>query len=390
MIALENVKKPTRKKKEKAITDETLLKLIEGIRGENKKKANTIRGTLSAIPAERLLSLGMTEEELQLVPTESCRVFVFGTIGKLYSGNQLVTIGTDTPQTVTLHERDMRATHEYYNSLVRASEPYFVAFNKAALGPEGTKLVNLNAAIDAEYASIRAINQRSRSKKSSPEVEKILENIKTLRRERDPLFAASRKERNAFIKNNPATMAQLKKDLATAEKNCRANRPEYLWHGAYLAAESAFKLASGKAIKEGILPHLRNEFKGQAPDFLDNVRWNGEGSINAEHSAIAGKKSHDIQQWGEILAGNNKFLKVRKFTDADKANHGLKDTFRIREDMYLVSIKRGDGSVKSDSYVSAAVILHRQPKLTDRIVTSLFITRKKGLRHVTTDRKSVV
>ena len=373
--------KPKKRKKVKVVSDETLLKCVEVLRGDDKKKANKVRRSLSSIPQERLASLGVTPEELESMPDSITRTLVFGVMGKLYSGDNRESMG-DGSLNALPHERLMRATDEYYNNLIRKTRSLFVAYNQVLDGPEQKKVRDIQELISAEYDAIRVINQQARKKVDDEKVTAHLETIKKLKVTRAPLFVTANKERNNKVKNNKAATEQLKLDLNAAMCECRAVRPEGIWHGAYLSAEAAFETSRKKCIEIGALPRLRNEWKGEADNFLNNTRWNGEGVISASHSIVgSGAKAHELQKWSSILMGKNKYLKVRKFAPSDLAAHGLKASFCIRDDMYLVSIARG-GKV-GDPHISAAVILHRQPTPDTRITISRFIVKKVGLRHVT-------
>jgi hypothetical protein len=386
-ITVEPVKK-IRRKKTKVVTDEALHKSIAVLRGDDKKKANKVRRVLSAVPFDRLGALGVTEEELNTIPTDISRTFTFGILGSLFSGSDKIAIGDGT-LSVLPHERDMRAAHEYYNTVVRATRPIFVTFNEFMDGEAQRSLRSYESRISDEYAAIREINQKNRKRTDSPEVTQHLETIKKLKAERNPLYEAARKERREYIKANPAALEAANKALTDMIRTCRHSRPEGIWHGAYSAVEAAFSLSRQKAIENGILPRLRDEWKGEADNFLTNHRWNGEGKINASHSSLGGtpEKTHEFQTWASIMAGKNKMMTVRKFLPSDLAAHGLKPNFKIRDDMYLVSIRRGDR--KDVSFVSAGVILHRQPQPMDRIVLSSFVIRKNGLKHVVTLNLSV-
>jgi hypothetical protein len=211
-----------------------------------------------------------------------------------------------------------------------------------------------------------------------------LDTIKTLKTSRD--FDSARTERRAQVKAHTADSDALKLAIngAIKELRHRDNRPEGIWQGTYRAVESAFENARKKAIEQGITPRLRGEWKGTAESFLTNQRWNGEGKISANHSSVAGKLSHEVQKWSSILAGKNPFLKVRKFESSDLAAHGLSDKFKIKDTLYLVSIRRcGITDVDEHPFVSAPVVLHRLPQPDDRIAISTFITKKVGLRHKT-------
>ena len=377
-----------RRKKTKVVTDETLRKSIAVLRGDDKKKANKIRRILSSTPPDRLLALGVTEEELNTIPTDISRTFTFGILGSLFSGNDKTAIGDGT-LSVLPHERDMRATHEYYNTIVRATRPIFASFNKFMDGEAQSNLRSYESLISAEYDAIREINRKNRKRTESPEVTEHLETIKKLKAKRNPLYEAALKERREHIKANKLVLEDTNKALTDTIRICRNNRLEGIWHGAYTAAETAFGLARQKAIERGTMPRLHNEWDGDADNFLTNRRWNGEGKINASHSSLGGtpEKTHELQTWASIMAGTNKMMTVRKFLPSDLATHGLKPNFKIRDDMYLVSIRRGDR--KDVSLVSAGVVLHRQPQPTDRIVLSSFIVRKEGLKHVVTLNLSV-
>ena len=386
----ETTETTVRRKKTKVVTDEALRKSIEVLRGANKKKANKIRRVLSNTSLDRLLALGATEEELNTIPTDISRAFTFGILGSLFSGNDKTAIGDGT-LSVLPHERDMRATHEYYNTIVRATRPIFASFNQLMDGEAQRALHSYESLISAEYNAIREINRKNRKRSMSPEVTAHLETIKKLKAKRNPLYEAALKERREHIKANKSILEDTQKALTDTIRICRNNRLEgnggYIWQGGYSAAETSFSLARQKAIEKGIMPRLHNEWEGEADNFLTNRRWNGEGKINASHSSLNGKKTHELQTWESIMAGKNKMMTVRKFQPSDLAAHGLKPNFKIRDDMYLVSIRRGDR--KDVSFVSAGVILHRQPKPTDRIVLSSFVVRKEGLKHVVTLNLSV-
>ena len=98
----------------------------------------------------------------------------------------------------------MRASHEYYNTLVRSTRPIFAKFNEAMDGDAQRSLRNYESRISDEYAAIREINQKNRKRIESPEVMQHLENIKKLKVERNPLYEAARKERRENMKPVPS------------------------------------------------------------------------------------------------------------------------------------------------------------------------------------------
>jgi hypothetical protein len=366
-----------RRKRVKVVTDDNIRKQIEILRGENKKKAIKVKKVLASMDPQQLVTLGLTEDELASFPSASLvRTWRFGTLGVLYSGDDKVPVGDGTI-TAFPHQRDMRATDEYYNTIVTTTRPLFLDLNRLLDGDEQQKLRSINEDISQKWKAIKEINQTLRRRVTSVEVEEHLSSIKELKALRNPLYATARKERLDKKKVNKDALDIFKQEVTKAIRLCRNNRPEGIWYGAYDSAEKAFAGALKKAMENGTLTHYQGEWNGTAESFLTNPRWNGEGKISANHSNV-GKNAHDLQRWEAILAGENKYLKVRKFLPSDLAAHGLSTKFRIRDDMYLVSIRRGLG--EDISYISAGVILHRQPQPNDRIPLSYFITRKKGLK----------
>jgi hypothetical protein len=371
------VVKKIRRKRTKVVTDDTILKQIEILRGENKKKASKVKRTiLKSASLERLASFGVTPEEIASITTNITRSFLYGTLGKLYSGEDKVEVGSGIA--AYPHARDMRAGNEYYNRIVRSVRPLLAAWNLLVDGPAQKELRDIEEKISVEYAAIREINQRAKKRVESEEVTAHLETIKKLKTTRNPLYSAVRVERAQKSKDLVEEKEALNQSITDAIRINRNNRPGGIWHGQYCAIENAFTLARKKAIEEGITPHFRNEWKGEADNFLTNSRWNGEGIISVNLSGCA---SLGPRKWSDILAGSNQGLKVRKLLPSDFESVGLSKNFRIKDGWYFVSLRRGFGH--DISYVSAAVNLHRQPESDSSVNIAAFQTKKIGLKHVT-------
>ena len=280
-------------------------------------------------------------------------------------------------------ELEMRARLEYYNDLARAARPFLKEYNRIVDGPNQQAVKKLTSEIDAQYDAIRAINQKERKRLASPAVDALLDKIKALKAERDPLFKLTRKERRDAEKAHKAELTKLKKTFgAETIKALRHARPAELFHGNYRSAEEDFGVAMKRAMLDGTPIHLHYEWKGEADNIITTKFWNGEGAITSLGSTLGDKKAASAdrlhkQRWSEILAGKNSYLRVRKMTPADLAIHGLKETFRIDNRQHLVSIRLRKG------WVSLPVILHRVPDADDRITESSFIVRKEGFQRKT-------
>jgi hypothetical protein len=359
---------------------EIIKKLAVYIGGTNKKSESKAVRKLREFSPEDLLAAGIDPGAFP--PTDQTLVFKSGTVGRMYSATEDI-------------ELEMRARLEYYNTLARAARPFLDEYNHIVVGHNQQMLKELSDEISAQYDAIREINQKSRKRMATPAVDVLLAKIKTLKAEREPLFKLARKERRDAEKAHKVELTELKKTFgADTIKALRHARPAKLFHGNYRSAEEDFGVALKRAMLDGTPIHLHYEWKGKAENLIETKFWNGEGTITSLGSTLGDKKAIPAdrlhkQKWGEILAGKNPYLQVRKMTTADLVLHGLKDTFRIDNRLWLVSIRLRDG------WVSLPVFLHRTPNVDDRIPEASFIVRKEGfLRktycHMTVSSKAAV
>jgi hypothetical protein len=347
---------------------EIIKKTFAHVGGPDKKKESKAIRALRKFSPEKLLEAGL--DPTKFPPSDTTRVFRYGTAGRMYSPTENI-------------EQEMRARHEFYNSVVRAARPVLEQYNRIVDGPQQQALRKVNGLVDAKYDAIREINKNARKIVKNPAVDALLTEINALRAERKPLFPLSKKERQENAKVHKAVLDLMDKELSTTTlKALRNARPADLWHGNYNGASDDFKTAWKRVKLDGTKLHLRYEFNGEAENILTTKYWNGEGVLSSSHSGQIGKKRlktepHWWQRWGNIVAGGSPYLKVRKLTRDDLAVHGLRDSYRIDERHYLASIKLRDG------WVSLPVFLHRVPKPMDRIVESSFIVQKEGFKRKT-------
>lgn len=372
-----------------------IKKLVGYIGGPNKKSESKAVRKLREFAPEDLQAAGVDPNKFP--PADQTLVYKSGTVGHMYSATEDI-------------ELEMRARLEYYNTLARAARPFLDEYNRIVDGPNQRALQKLSEEISAQYDAIREINQASRKHVQSPAVDALLDKIKALKTEREPLFKLARKERRDAEKLHKDQLTELKKTFgADTIRSLRHDRPKCvrtagtaetpaaaiasksasqrttllgLFEGNYRSAEEDFGVAMKRAMLDGTPIHLHNEWKGEAENIITTKFWNGEGAITSLGSGLGDKKVAPAdrlhkQTWGEILAGKNRYLQARKMTPADLAVHGLKETFHIDDRLWLVSIRLRKG------WVSLPVFLHRVPNTSDRITESSFIVRKEGFQRKT-------
>jgi len=242
------------------------------------------------------------------IPHQTTSVFQYGVLAVasgIYSADK---------QQVGTIDQQVRMRAVFYNFLIIKARLVLAKFRAAVDGPLQQAYRKVQKQIDDEYAVIRETNKASRKRVKSDAIQAHLDNIKVLKKERDPLFAPAQKELSHNIKTLKDQLKLITDEFnVTALKEARekfSNQgplgAQGLWFGQYgsltIQAQAAFQKVLTNV---GFRLQQRYERRdGTVPDLLTWEQFNGNGLMTTQFSNAA--KRH--QTVASVLDDSNPLL----------------------------------------------------------------------------------